>query len=590
MTTSSEALATAWQHHQAGRLQQAEQNYRQILAEEPNCAPAWHLLGLIAYQTGMPETAVQNISRALELRPEYAEAHHNLGLIMKEQGRWDEAITCFRRALELNPGNADSHNQLGIAWHFQGKIDEAVACYRRTLELKPDFAEAHNHLGNALGDQRKLDDAVISYRRALELNPNYVEALTNLGATLTDLEQFNEAIVCHRRALELQPEFAEAQNNLGSAFQKQGKLDEAVVRFRRSLELKPNIAAAHVNLGNAYRELGKIAEASDRYRHALELQADYTDAHLVLSSLLLLTGDFEQGWPEYEWRWKTRDLRPRDFQQPVWNGRPLQGETILLHAEQGLGDTIQFIRYAPLVKSRGAIVVVECPPPLRTLLSRCPGVDRLVAKGGALPDFDMHAPLMSLPAILKTTLDTIPATIPYVFPDPALVARWREKLSPMQGLRIGINWHGREGDIATRRRDIPLAQFALLAQVPGVRLINLQRGSGQTELAAARDRLPIVDLGDVDAGPDAFVDTAAIMMNLDLVITSDTSIPHLAGALGVPVWLALRFAADWRWLLNRSDSPWYPTMRLFRQKAPGDWTGVFEEMQTVLRDRSRSTS
>jgi hypothetical protein len=317
----------------------------------------------------------------------------------------------------------------------------------------------------------------------------------------------------------------------------------------------------------------------------LELRPDYADAHFGRSLLRLLQGDYEQGWAEYEWRWKTGQLPEREFIQPKWNGGSLGEQTILLHAEQGLGDSLQFIRYAALLKKENpsAAIVVECLRPLAPLLTRCPSIDQLVAQGGKLPPFDVHCLLADLPGAFKSTLETIPRDVPYLFADPELVTEWRKRLSDLGGLRIGINWQGRGGQGDYRKRDIPLDLFAPLAQLPGVNLVCLQKGEARSELFSLGERRPVFDPGDdLDTAHGAFMDTAAIMMNLDLVITSDTSVPHLAGALGVRVWLALPFVPDWRWLLDRSDNSWYPTMRLFRQTAPGDWTAVFEEIRTEL--------
>jgi tetratricopeptide (TPR) repeat protein len=523
--TISEALAFALRYHQAGRLQEAEQIYRQILAVEPNQAQAWHRLGVVAQQVGRHELALEYIARALTLRPDYAEAQSDLGNSFKEQLRLDASIACYRRALELNPGLVEARYNLGNVLQQQGQLDEAIVQYREALSHRPNYAEAYNNLGNALFEQRKLD----------------------------------EAVACYRRALELKPDFAEA----------------------------------HVNLGNALKCQGKLDEAFAYYGRAVELRADYADAHLCQSYVMLLRGDFERGWPEHEWRWKTIYQPAREFPQPLWDGTSLHGQMILLHAEQGLGDTVQFVRYVPLVKERGARVILACQTPLIGLLASCPGVDCLVGEGVIQASFDVHAPLLSLPRIFKTTVDTIPANVPYLKADAALVAQWREKLTAINGLRIGINWQGRGGRGDYRQRDIPLECFASLAQVPGVRLISLQKGprvgaadQGVATFELAGEGQPgILDLGDIDQTRGAFMDTAAIMMNLDLVITSDTSTPHLAGALGVPVWVALPFAPDWRWLLDRSDSPWYPTMRLFRQKSPGDWKSVFEEIEAALRRR-----
>jgi len=362
---------------------------------------------------------------------------------------------------------------------------------------------------------------------------------------------------------------------------KVGKPEESLESCLKALTLKPQFLGALHNLGSALQAQGELEEAAECFQKALRLDPNHAKTHLNQASLMLVQGDFERGWEEYEWRWKTGQLPKREFREPRWMGEPLSGRTILLHAEQGLGDTLQFIRYAALVKRLGARVVVECQKPLVKLLSRSQGIDQLAAQGDDVPHFDVHAPLLSLPRILRTTVNSIPADVPYLFADPGLVDDWRERLKEQSGLRIGMNWHGRAGDGMFRRRDIPIECLAPIAQMPGARLVSLQKGDGRKELAGAG--FPIFDPGDdVDTVHGPFMDTAAIIMNLDLVITSDTSVPHLAGALGVPVWVALPFVPDWRWLLNRQDSPWYPTMRLFRQKARGDWTTVFEEIHSAL--------
>jgi tetratricopeptide (TPR) repeat protein len=512
------ALSTGLAHHQAGRLQEAEQIYRQILAVAPACADAWHLLGMISRRAGNQDLAIRYVQRAIELNPRFAEAHYNLGNIFQDARRLDEAIACFRRAVEIAPDLAVAHNGLGNVYRDKGNTGEAAECYRRALEFTPDYAEARS----------------------------------NLGVTFYDL----------------------------------GQLDEAVRHYFQALALRPDDASVLYNLGRAFQEQGKRTAAIEHYRSALAVRPELAEAHVGLATALLLGGEFEPGWREYEWRWKVGQLPRRDFGRPLWNGEPLSGKTILLHAEQGFGDTFQFIRYAPLVQALGATVLMEVQRPLVKLLANCLGTDRQLGVGDALPAFDVQVPLLSLPGILKTNLETIPRTVPYLFADAALVEQWRQTLERVPGFRIGINWHGRAGKGSFRNRNIPCDCLASLAELPGVRLISLQQGEGRQELASMSDRSSIIDLGDdVDKTNAAFMDTAAIMMNLDLVITSDTSIPHLAGALGVPVWLALPFAPEWRWLLDRDDSPWYPTMRLFRQATPGDWSSVVQAMSQALRHR-----
>jgi hypothetical protein len=332
-----------------------------------------------------------------------------------------------------------------------------------------------------------------------------------------------------------------------------------------------------------------LDEAVDCCRRALQLKPDFAEAHKSLGMIWNLRGQFEQGWPEYEWRWKCKEFTPHIFPQPVWTGESLAGKAILLHAEQGFGDTIQFIRFASILKRQGATVILGCPNQLLQLLQGFPGVDLLIGENDVLPAFDVHAPLLSLPGILKTTIETIPASIPYFLAKPALLEQWRDRLNKFEGFKIGISWQGNPFFRDDRLRSIPLRCFAHLAEIPGVHLIGLQRGFGIEQVEELRDLFPVADLGnelDRESGP--FMDTAAVMKNLDLVITADTAVAHLAGALGVPTWVALSIAPNWRWMLGRSDSPWYPTLRLFRQKELGNWPAVFEEMKEALLQRLQS--
>ncbi len=576
MSSTAEAIAGAAEHYHSGRLFEAERACREVLAFDPNCADGWNLLG-----------ATQ---RAL--------------------GRLDVALECMERCLSLSPDSADAHSNLGAILLERGEIGRAISLHRQAIALNPDFSQAHFNLGNALRGIGELDAAVASYRRALELEPGYAKAYNNLGITLRSLGRLEDAITCYSRALEVDPYNFEACNNLG----------------------------------NAYLWMGNRVGAAAFYRRAISLAPDCADAHTGFAQALLMDENFEQGWLEYEWRWKTGQLPVRQFDQPRWNGEAVEGKAVLVWAEQGLGDTIQFVRYLRMVKERGARVVFECQKPLVKLLSAALenprtkepknqssetpknearagsgdprltkaalGFDQLVAEGDALPEFDFQIPLLSLPGVFGTTLETIPATVPYLSADQALVKQWRQKLSTVEGFRIGINWHGRAGLRESRQRDVPVEMFEKLAGVPGVRMVSIQKseigdqrsefggqesgnrgaqcGSRNAEFgmrSGASAGPAIIDLGEIDTVNGAFMDTAAIMMNLDLVITSDTSVAHLAGALGVPVWVALPFVPDWRWLLNRSDSPWYPTMRLFRQKKHGDWSGAFEEIEAALRQR-----
>jgi tetratricopeptide (TPR) repeat protein len=586
MDSGSEKLRVAFQHHQDGNLPEAVRLYGEILAEHPNCAPAWHFLGLIAHQAGKCDQAIGNIRRAVELIPDYVDAHRNLGVVLHDFGQYREAVLSFRRVLDFQPNNAEVNDLLGFSYYLLGEWSAAMSCYQRALSLEPNNVAACNHLGILHSDLGNPNEAVACYRRAVALRPNFVEAWTNLGLALTELEQDSEAIACHNQAIAFQPQRAELYSNLGGAFEKRGDLDDALANYRRAIKLQPNLAEAQVNLGNVLSKQGKLQEAVPCYHRALELRPDYADAHTGLAALMHLQGDYAGAWVEYEWRLHCKRMVQRHFQQQIWDGAPLNGKTIFIHYEQGLGDTFQFIRYLPLIKAQGATVIMEAQKPLIRLLANAPGIDRLVAAGDELPQFDVYAPLLSLPRIFRTTLDNIPAKFPYLFADRQLVELWRKKLQGVSGFRVGLNWRGRSSRGIHLLRDIPIECIASLAQLSGVQLISLQQGNPQRELAAHCNGASVVDLGDeIDQLHGAFMDTAAIMMNLDLVISSDTSVPHLAGALGTPVWVSLPHVPDWRWLLDRDDSPWYPTMRLFRQKNLGDWAGVFEEIKVALYER-----
>jgi TPR repeat/Tetratricopeptide repeat len=421
-------------------------------------------------------------------------------------------------------------------------------------------------------------------RQVLASEPTNPSVWHLLGAAAFQGGNCELAVQYSRRSLVLMPNQPEVHNNLGLTFQVQGIYDQAVACYRQAITLKPHNPIAYFNLGNVFRDQRQLHEARLCYMRSLEFAPSFAEAHVALAALHLLVGDFERGWPGYEWRLKTRQVPSPAVRCPAWRGEPLDGKVILLHVEQGYGDAIQFVRYGLIIKSLGATVLLGCQKPLKNLLQGCIAIDRLLVDGDELPQFDVDAPLLSLPGIFSTRVETIPANVPYLFADPALVEKWRERLADVEGFRIGINCRGRSGQGLFRQRDIPLHCFAPLGELAGVRLISLQKGEGQMDLAGAKDWLRIVDLGnELDEAHGAFMDSAAIMMNLDLVITSDTAVAHLAGAIGVPVWVALPYVPDWRWLLDRTDSPWYPTMRLFRQKTSGDWAGVFAEIETALR-------
>jgi tetratricopeptide (TPR) repeat protein len=498
-----------------------------------------------------------------------------------QAGRLAEAEKVYRQILAQQPDHAEALHLLGVLARQSGHSDAAVKLIRQAIRLKPDHAAAHGNLGNALKDLGQLDEAVVCYRQAIRLMPDHADAHCNLGNALKDLGQLDEAIASYRHAIRLKPDFAEAQSNLGSALTGMGRFGEAVVACRQAARLKPDLPEAHNNLGNALQGKGQFEEAIAALRQAIVLNPKLPEAHNNLAFALLARGDFEQGWEEYEWRWKCKDLPPaRNFAQPQWDGCPLEGRTLLLHTEQGLGDAIQFIRYVPLVAQRGGITIIECQAELQRLFQTVAGRCEVVARSQPLPAFDLHCPLLSLPGVFGTNLANIPNIVPYLSPDPALVDAWNRTLgSPDGQLRVGLAWAGSPRFKADRTRSLNLQQLALFVAVRGVKFYSLQKGPAGEQAKNPPPGLELVDLG---PQLNDFADTAAVMSLMDLIITTDTSVPHLAGALARPVWVMLQLVPDFRWLLEREDSPWYPSMRLFRQPCGGDWDSVITRVVETL--------
>jgi Flp pilus assembly protein TadD len=556
VATISETLAAAKAAQNAGQLARAEELFRQIALLDATNFEARYLHGVVCHQLARPDDAIASFTEAVRLKPELAAAHNHLGAVLAEQARIDRAIASFQRAGQLDTRWPDPANNLrralavkdvdqGIKAAEQGRLDDAAACFSRALQSAPDHVDAHNNLGYVLQAQGRQREAIPYFHKALELNADYLPAYINLGSSLESIGQAAEAVCVLRHAARLQNDSAEVYNNLGVALYSLGQVDEAMASYQRVLELSPEHPRARLNRALA----------------------------------LLLRGDFAVGWHEFEWRKPHKRDAAETPKQPRWTGEPLEGRTILLESEEGYGDTLQFVRYAELLKGRGATVFVHCPAATSELLASCRGVDRVLIAGEPMPHVDYWAPMMSLGGIVGTSLDNIPANVPYLRSDAEAVERWRAELSSHEGFKVGIAWQGNPTHKSDFYRSIPLSQFAPIAAVPGIHLYSLQVGPGREQLADWIDRWPITDLADRLGD---FHNTAAAVSNLDLVITCDSAPAHLAGALGVPVWLALAITPDWRWLLGRSDSPWYPTARLFRQQQPGDWENVFRAIGQEL--------
>ncbi|HEX4142116.1 MAG TPA: tetratricopeptide repeat protein [Pirellulales bacterium] len=572
-------------HHRAGRLAEAADAYRKALHLRPDLADVHNDLGILLAQQGNVDAALAHLEQAVALKPTFAEGHNNLGIVLRSQGKLDQAEVHYRQSLALKPDYADAHNNLGNLLLSQGKLKQATACYTKALALRPGYAEAHNNLATALKDQGQLDKAAASYRQAIALRPNYAEAHNNLGSVLRELHQLDQAAASFEQAIALRPDLAEAHNNLGTSLAQRNQLDQATARYQQAIALRPDFAEAHNNLGMVLKDQGQLDQAAARYQLAISLRPDMGEAHLGLATCYLCQGDYERGWPALEGRRHIPGILP-PTNLPRWNGQELAGRSLLLLAEQGLGDTIHFVRYARLLKQRGARVVLACQRALGWLLSSLPDLDELFFYGSAdeLPHCDFYLPLLSAPGALGTTAATIPHDVPYLAADPALADSWRGELAGIEGFKIGIAWQGSPDYRFDCFRSIPLSELAPLARVPGVRLLSLQKGFGSEQLTTVD--FPVIDLAsrlDEAAGP--FMDTAAVIGGLDLVVSANTAIAHLAGALGAPVWVALQFSPDWRWLRDREETPWYPSMRLFRQGAVNRWDEVFERMAARVQAR-----
>jgi tetratricopeptide (TPR) repeat protein len=506
-----------------------------------------------AYRAGDARRAAQLCRRAAGVAsPAFARATALLAAIAADDGRIDEGLSWARRARDADPAGASPAYVTGRLLQEAGRLPEAEASYREAVARDPQHARAYNNLGCVLHMQGRLDDALAAYRRALDLDAGLPQANQNYASIVRDA----------------------------------GALARAAEEYRRATLANPNDALAFNDLGNTLRELGRHGESLEAFARALEIDPQLAQAHFSRSFVLLLQGDYAAGWKDYEWRWRLPAFNApvRRFAEPMWDGRPLPGGTVLLHAEQGLGDTLQFARYAALVAARCGSVILESQKELAALLRDVPGVARVVPRGEPLPAFDAHAPLMSLPALFGTTLQSIPWDGPYVHADPQRAAQW--DLAPHAGdarLKVGLVWAGRPQQWDDRKRSLSLDLLAPLAAVEGATFFSLQVGAAAAQAAAPPAGMRLVDL---TARIADFSDTAALVSRLDLVITIDTSVAHLAGAMGAPVWVLVAHAPDWRYHLGREDMPWYPSMRLFRQERDGDWSGAIARVAAALRGRA----
>jgi len=597
---------------QSGKIDEASRLFSEVLRADNKQADALHLLGIIKSIKGKQKEATRLIKKAIKLNPTAGVYHRNLGLILESMDRAEDAIKALKTAIRINSKDIKSYCELGVIYSksnnikkaieaYKGvinidrnnsqiyynlgvllekdrRISEAVNSYKRAISLSPKDKDSYNNLGNIIKGQGNLDEAIVLYNKAIEIDPRHIEAHNGLGSVLEEKGNFDEAISAYKKAIEVSAEHIAAYNGLGNCLKEKGDLDKAMSIYYKSIKINPINIGAYNGIGNILMRTGEHKKAIRYYNKALSIDDTIPISHWNLSLALLKDGNFVDGWREYEWRWKRKDfgVMSKNIARKLWRGEPISGKRLFLFPEQGNGDTIQFIRYVIdiLENNKNVYILVECQQSLFELLLTFSGNINLYIKGDVIPDFDVCAPLMSLPYILKSTVSSIPSHIPYLFSGPNKInfECSRSKIN------IGIVWAGAAQHKNDKNRSIQLSYFIDIASLDNVRLFSLQIGDRSADLEQVGNDL----ITDMSEQIDTYADTAAIIEKLDLVISVDTSVAHLAGAMGKAIWLLLPFAADFRWMTDRDDTPWYNSMRLFRQKTIGNWGDVFNEVKKSI--------
>jgi tetratricopeptide (TPR) repeat protein len=597
--------------HQENRLAEASILYREIIAKHPEHFESYHRLGLIAAQMRHLTEAVEQFRKTIRINPSFPNGHINLGNALLEGDRPQEALHHYEKALSLLPNEPSVYNSCGLALDALDRCSEAISHYNTAIALRPDYSDAFYNRGNALQKLKQfpealksyeqalslqpdlahvhsnrgkvlqevgdLDAALASYDRAIALAPNLAEAHYNRGNALHKLNEHARALESYRQAILLRPDFAEAYSNCGNIQLELQLIDQAIRSYERAIALKPGVAEFHNNLANALQTLGRSDEALASYDQAIALKPEYAEAHVNRGLTLLREGRYGIGWKEYAWRNKAEGFAGArtDIGGAEWKGEPLTGKSVLLYAEQGYGDAIQFMRYVPKVAALGARVLLEVPRRLQNLTSTLDGASAVVVKGDQVPPVDYHCSLLSLPLVFNTAIESIPNSTRYLRADPQRILSWANRF-PASSFKIGLAWAGNPNYRGDRTRSIGLSPLVPMLSLPGMLYVSLQKDLRVGDEALMRKCPQLIHL-DVD-----FDDTAAIMCQLNIIVSSDTSAAHLAGALGLPVWVLLEWMPDWRWFSSGTNSPWYPTARLFRQPARGDWNSVIKSVQHEL--------
>jgi tetratricopeptide (TPR) repeat protein len=566
--------------HESGDLPAAESAYRAVLKTQPDQPTALHYLGMILHQQGRSEEGLHLVRRSIALAQMVPDFHCNLAIILRDMDRLDDAVASLCKAVRMRPRYPEALNNLGDVLRLLKRLAEARTVLKQSIEISRTPA-AINNLALVCIDEKNWAQAAQLSKQTLQIDPGNVSAYKNLGRSLRGSGDLPASIAAWQNAVQLNSADAQAWFGLADAQHAAGQLQNAQASFEQADSLRPNWPEMLTNFCAMLIDSAQIDRAIEIGHKAVRLAPQSDEARYNLSLALLCAGRFDEGWEFYESRWNCQGFvgTMPPLSKPVWNGSDPAGKTILLRAEQGCGDAIQFARFIPLLEKRGAKVVLQCQPELTSLLSTVPGLSRTITRQEDPGDFDLHLPLVSIARVFGTTPQTIPATIPYLQPDPARAAKWSAKLSKLPGVKCGLVWAGNPMHPNDKNRSIPLAALTPLMQIPGILFVSLQKNSA-----------PLPGMENIANDLQDFADTAAALAQLDLLISADTSAAHVAGALGMPVWTLIPFAPDWRWMLHAQTTAWYPTMRLFRQPSPGDWPAVIHRVAVELNSKISRTA
>ncbi len=566
-----------------GKLNEAIQEYRKAISLETNFVEAYNNLGLALIAQGRLKEAIKEFRIAISFQSDFSECHYNLGCALHQQGKLREAIEAYEKASHHGLVRAaDTFHRKGNALRDLGRFEEALQAYKEAVSLKPDFAECYFCIGNTLMDLGKLGKSIWAYRKAILIKPDFAEAYHNMGNALQNQDRIKSALTAYGKAVSIKPNFVEAYKNMGNAYYNLAQLDKALEAYNKVLSLKPDSSDSYNNIGLTFLERGMFDEAEKAFKKALLLDSNSAKVYYNLSLFHNIQGNLKLGFELYEWRSRLEGKNIGSFKKEgrLQRNQSVNRKHILIHEEQGLGDTIQFCRYLPLLEKNGATVSFKVTPTLHKLLSTLEGSVSIISDAPEKGRFDYETSLLSLPHFFGTQLSTIPSESPYLHADNLKIRSWKKKLKK-NSFKIGICWQGNTGKVDVGR-SFPVVLFEAISKISNIELLSLHKGEGEDQLLNAG--FPITTFGeDFDAGQDAFADTAAVMILSDLIITSDTAVAHLAGALGCKTWVALKYLPDWRWLMDRRDSPWYPTLSLYRQDEPGNWESVFKNFEHNIR-------